>query len=86
MDFVVKLRELHFARHEGNGVEKTIGTDLGEDCRNGEVRGIRLDNRIELGLEVAKDGGRGERILEPLEGSLGCIVELELDILLEKVG
>jgi hypothetical protein len=67
-------------------VEKTIGTDLGENGRNGEVRGIRLDNRIVLGLEVAKDGGRGECILEPLEGSLGCIVELELDILLEKAG
>ena len=47
-----------------------LGRDLREDGGNRVVRPVSLDYDGVSGVEVGKDGGRGERFLEGVKGLL----------------
>jgi hypothetical protein len=55
------------AREEGYGVDFTVRLGLREDCSDGIVRHVRLDNDRSIGVPMRQYWSGGERFLEFLK-------------------
>jgi len=71
VDFVVDFHGGELPRMEGDWVQAVLLVSLGEDCSEGEVRCVCLNNYWLLDVEVCQDWGSHESVLQLLKCKLG---------------
>jgi len=71
VDFLVDFRGGEFPQMEGDRMQAVLVISLGEDCSEGKVRRICLDDYWPLGVEVCQDRGSRESVLQLFECELG---------------